>query len=252
MIVVDDCSPDETANVLSSVQGLHLVSNARNLGFIGSCNHGARKAGGEYLCFSNNDTEVHPGWLDELVRTFAIFPHTGFAGSKLIYPDGTLQEAGGILWQDGSAWNSAVAGNHLDLPAFNYAREVDYCSGASIMVPASLFTELGGFDEHYMPAYCEDSDLALKIRSLGYRVIYQPIICRRAPRRRHFGHRHRPRYQGLSGDKQRKPFERWKHRLATHQPNGVNPDNAKDRRDEAPRLGARTLYLRPRIRMPVR
>jgi GT2 family glycosyltransferase/ubiquinone/menaquinone biosynthesis C-methylase UbiE len=229
VIVVDDCSPDESATVLSSVQGLRVVSNARNIGFIGSCNHGAREATGEYLCFLNNDTEVHPGWLDELVRTFAIFPHTGFAGSKLIYPDGTLQEAGGILWQDGSAWNFG-RGQSPDLPAFNYAREVDYCSGASIMVPASLFTELGGFDEHYMPAYCEDSDLALKIRSRGYRVIYQPMSVvvhhEGITSGTDTGHGTKA-YQVTNGAKL---FERWKHRLATHQPNGVNPDNAKDRR----------------------
>jgi GT2 family glycosyltransferase/ubiquinone/menaquinone biosynthesis C-methylase UbiE/glycosyltransferase involved in cell wall biosynthesis len=229
VIVVDDCSPDDSATVLSSVQGLCLVSNARNIGFIGSCNHGAREATGEYLCFLNNDTEVHPGWLDELVRTFAIFPHTGFAGSKLIYPDGTLQEAGGILWQDGSAWNFG-RGQSPDLPVFNYAREVDYCSGASIMVPASLFTELGGFDEHYMPAYCEDSDLALKIRSRGYRVIYQPMSVvvhhEGITSGTDTGHGTKA-YQVTNGAKL---FERWKHRLATHQPNGVNPDNAKDRR----------------------
>ena len=229
VIVVDDCSPDDTATVLYSVQGLRLVSNPRNIGFIGSCNHGAREATGEYLCFLNNDTEVHPGWLDELVRTFAIFPHTGLAGSKLIYPDGTLQEAGGILWQDGSAWNFG-RGQSPDLPGFNYAREVDYCSGASIMVPTSLFTELGGFDEHYMPAYCEDSDLALKIRSRGYRVIYQPMSVvvhhEGITSGTDTGHGTKA-YQVTNGAKL---FERWKHRLATHQPNGVNPDNAKDRR----------------------
>lgn len=170
VIVVDDCSPDDSAELLAMVDGIHLVRNEKNQGFIRSCNLGAKAAKGEYLLFLNNDTEVTAGWLDELVRTFDVFPGTGLVGSKLIYPDGRLQEAGCIMWQDGSAWNF---GRFQDpsLPVYNYAREVDYCSGASIMVPKALFEELGGFDEDYLPAYCEDADLALKIRDKGYRVI---------------------------------------------------------------------------------
>lgn len=229
VIVVDDCSPDDTAALVQQVEGVRLVSNVQNMGFIRSCNHGAREARGKYLCFLNNDTEVHAGWLDELVRTFDIFPGTGFAGSKLIYPDGTLQEAGGILWQDGSAWNFG-RGQSPDLPQFNYAREVDYCSGASIMVPAALFAELGGFDEHYLPAYCEDSDLALKIRDRGYRVIYQPmsVVVHHEGITSGTDTGHGTKAYQVANSK--KLFERWQDRLATYQPNGVNPDNAKDRR----------------------
>lgn len=228
VIVVDDKSPDNSVEVLKKIDGIRLIVNEKNQGFIRSCNVGAAAASGEFVYFLNNDTNVLPGWLDELYRTFEAFPSAGFVGSKLVYPDGTLQEAGGIIWRDGSAWNFGRNQNPR-LPEFNYAREVDYCSGASIMVPTRLFRELGGFDEHYLPAYCEDSDLALKIRDKGYSVIYQPLS-----EVIHFegitsGTDLNQGAKAYQVENSKKLLERWKNRLMTHQENGVDVDTAKDR-----------------------
>ncbi|PKM06015.1 MAG: hypothetical protein CVV14_14210 [Gammaproteobacteria bacterium HGW-Gammaproteobacteria-4] len=173
IIVVDDHSSDDTPIRLAAIRGLHLLRNASNLGFIGACNAGAQQARGRYLVFLNNDTRPRPGWLDALIGTFAQLPDAGLVGAKLIYPDGRLQEAGGIVFSDGSGWNYGRFQNPAD-PRYNFVREVDYCSGAAIAIAAEVFASLNGFDSYYAPAYYEDTDLAMRIRRLGKKVYYQP------------------------------------------------------------------------------
>ena len=173
VIVVDDASSDQTAAGLAQIGGLRVIRNAENLGFIGACNRGAAAALGDYLLFLNNDTQVTAGWLDALIETFAQHPKVGLVGAKLVYPDGRLQEAGGIVFADASGWNLGRFGDPAD-PAYNYLREVDYCSGAAIAVPRDWFAAVGGFDLRYAPAYYEDTDLAFRVREEGLRVLYQP------------------------------------------------------------------------------
>jgi GT2 family glycosyltransferase/glycosyltransferase involved in cell wall biosynthesis len=173
VIIVDDCSTDRTAELLPEIPGIIYLRNETNSGFIVSCNLGANKARGKYLVFLNNDTVVKPGWLSALLDTFAEEPQAGIVGSKLVYPDGRLQEAGGIIWQDASGWNYGKF-DDPQKPEYNYLREVDYCSGAAVMIPKALFLSVGGFDSRYEPAYYEDTDLAFKVRRAGYKVLYQP------------------------------------------------------------------------------
>lgn len=229
VIIADDCSTDQVKELEKVVSGITVIHNKENLKFLLNCNHAAEYAKGEYILFLNNDTQVQPNWLRPLVELMERRPDAGMVGSKLVYPQGPLQEAGGILWKDGSAWNYG----HLKNPQnaeFAYVKEADYISGAAIMIRASLWKEIGGFDTTFVPAYYEDTDLAFEVRKHGYKVLLQPasVVV-------HF--------EGVSNGtdtssglknyqvvNQRKFFEKWKEVLeAEHFENGTNVYLAKDR-----------------------
>lgn len=173
IIIADDCSKDDTTRITKIISGIRVIRTEKQSYFLKNCNHAASYAQGDYLLFLNNDTQVQKGWLSPLVDLMIREPKAGIVGSCLIYPDGRLQEAGGIIWKDGSAWNYGN-GRNPAMPEYRYVKEVDYVSGASILVRRTVWESLGGFDEQFAPAYCEDSDLAFSARRLGYQVLYQP------------------------------------------------------------------------------
>ena len=173
VIVVDDASSDTTAERLARIGGIRVIRNAQNLGFVGSCNAGTEAARGDFVLFLNNDTVVTAGWLEALLRCFDEEPDAGLVGAKLVYPDGRLQEAGGIIFADGSGWNYGRFEDPAD-PRYNFRREADYCSGAAILIRRELLARLGGFDTRYAPAYYEDTDLAFAVRAAGMKVFYEP------------------------------------------------------------------------------
>ncbi len=159
--------------VRSALGADRLVEADVNLGFPGGNNRLAAMAKGEFLVFLNDDAEVQPGWLEALVQTADAHPAADAVGSRLMHPDGSLQEAGSVIWRDGS-----TIGVGRGLPPssrrYDYLRDVDYVSASSLLVRRSTFERLGGFDERYFPGYLEDVDLCLAIRSHGGRVLYQP------------------------------------------------------------------------------
>ena len=173
VVVVDDGSEDDTLDLSSIAPNVTYCRNEVAQGFVRACNLGASHARGEYLVFLNNDTEPTVGWLDELLLTFDNFDGVGMAGAKLLYPDGRLQEAGGIVWNNGNPWNYGRLANPWD-PRFCYARQADYLSGAAVMLPRSVWDDVGGFSDEFAPAYFEDTDLCFKVRDAGYKTFFVP------------------------------------------------------------------------------
>lgn len=229
VLIGDDASTDGTPRAFAEpIAGVHYLRHAGNLGFVRNCNATARLARGRHVVMLNNDALVLPGWLDEMIGVLEANPGVGLVGSKLVYPDGRLQECGGIVWRDGSAWNFGRLDDPRK-PEYNYLRGADFVSGASIALPAALWRKLGGFDELFVPAYAEDVDLAFRVRAAGLHTLVQPLS-----QVLHF--------EGISagtdlgqGMKAHqvgnlvKLHQRWEQKLSFHRPNGELPEMEKER-----------------------
>ena len=212
VIVVDNASTDATPKLLKKTKNLVAIINKENKGFVEACNIGAELARGRHILFLNNDTEVTPRWLDRMMDPFLTDDKVGITGAKLLYPDGSLQEAGNIIWQDASGWNYG-RGHTPDLPEYSYRKEVDYCSGACLMITKALWEKAGGFDKRYAPAYYEDTDLCFTIRQMGYKVIFQPEAKVIHYEGVSAGTDINAGYKKFQQDNHKKFFEKWKDTL---------------------------------------
>lgn len=228
VILVDDASSDETREIETIVKGLTVVRNATPQRFIRACNAGVARARGKYVVLLNNDTEPTAGWLDALIDAFDRFDDVGLVGSKLLYPNGQLQDGGGLIWKTGNPWNYGNRQNPWE-PRFCYARQVDYLCGAAMMTTRAIWDALGGLSSYLEPMYFEDTDFSFKVREAGLKTYFIPssIVYH---------------YEGMTSgtdtgsgfkrhqEENRPKFKkRWAGAFTNFGAEGVNPDLEKDR-----------------------
>lgn len=177
VIVVDNGSTDDTPRLLEQYEGrVRVIRNAQNQGFARACNSGAAAAIAPFLLFLNNDTEVRPGWLPPLLA-MAGRPRVGAVGSRLLFPDGTVQHAGVVIVERHGITpllpRHAFIGESPDMALPNKATAMQAVTAACMLVNAADFRDAGGFDTDYWNG-CEDVDLCFKLAQLGKRIVYEP------------------------------------------------------------------------------
>lgn len=174
VVIVDNPTPEDVAARLrEEVTGAEVLENDRNEGFGPAANRGAERGRGELVVFLNTDTLVGPGWLEPLVETLGSEPGVGAVVPMFLNEDGSVQEAGGLLFEDASTLMYGYGEPPTD-PAYRFRRTVDYGSAACLLLRRREFLEAGAFDPAFVPAYCEDVDLQLRLRERGGRIVYEP------------------------------------------------------------------------------
>jgi GT2 family glycosyltransferase/SAM-dependent methyltransferase len=242
VVIVDNCSVDETPSLLEQIDAATIIKNPANLGFGDACTQGAEQARGEYICFLNNDALLQPQALSSALASFGEDQRVGVVGGKILLANGDLQEAGSMIWLDGSALGYG-RGDDPSLPQYEFRRPVDYCSGAFLVTTRALFRQLGGFNQMFSPAYYEDSDYCMQAWEAGYSVLYEPTAVIR-------------HYESASSDgndaakpamaiNQQKFRDKWNERLFKHLP--YSPANIQRARISATSDALTILYIEDRI-----
>lgn len=173
IVIVDNASSDHTEKLLKRVDGAKIFRNSTNVGFLLATNDAAKAAVGENLLLLNNDAFVRPGTLSAALQALGAEPDTGAVGGRLILPSGLIQEAGSIIWNDGSTFGYG-RGLAPERGEVMFRRQASYCSGAFLLTPRRIWERLAGFDEAFAPAYYEDADYCIRLQEQGLKIVYEP------------------------------------------------------------------------------
>lgn len=171
IVLVNNGSSDSFYKAIKGHPDIKQVDLPTNQGFGPASNIGVEQASGRLVLLLNNDTQLAPGTISALTKAIQADPKVGAVGPKVVSFDGRLQEAGAILNSNGTGRLIGFACAPDD-PRFSYSRYVEHLSAACILMRRDEFLQLGGFDPVFAPAYCEDADLSLKLRTKGFRLQY--------------------------------------------------------------------------------
>lgn len=176
-LVQDDASPLYDLRDLIPPALANVERNAKNLGFAGNANAGAKRASGEALLFCNQDVyagpEISAGWDAVLLHAFDD-PQVGIAAPRLLFPDGRVQSVGGGFDARGQPFHTCLGWANPGHPQASRRRAVGWVTGAALAIRRDLFEQIGGFDTGYAGGYFEDVDLCCAARKLGYTVLIDP------------------------------------------------------------------------------
>jgi len=178
VIVVDNASTDGSPErATARFPQVRLLRNERNLGFAAGNNRGMAVARGRYFLFLNNDTLVLDGALDALVAEAQAHPEAGIIGPKLLNPDGSLQRSCGTFpgllteFLDQTMLHRLFPLYKMGYRAYQAPREVDWVTGACMLVRREVYEQIGGLDEGFH-MFLEDVDWCLRARQAGWKVWY--------------------------------------------------------------------------------
>jgi O-antigen biosynthesis protein len=236
VIIFDNGSTDQTYELLNRCDNIQVIKSPKNLGYIKANNAAAQHARGEFLLLLNSDTRIVEGSIQDSVNVFSMEKNVGAVGVRIKLAIGKLQEAGCMIFQDGTS-NGYLRYSEAEDPRAMFMRDVDYCSGIYLLLKREQFLDLGGLDEIFVPAYYEETDLCMKLRARGLRVVYFPSIVVE-----HFEFGSQSSRAGRVAIHERRPIfiDRWKHELATQ---GFSPTERALNTD----ISSRRLVPRPRI-----
>jgi GT2 family glycosyltransferase len=236
VIIFDNGSTDETYELLSRCDNIRVIKSPENLGYIKANNAAAQHARGEFLLLLNSDTRIVEGSIQDSVNVFSMENNVGAVGVRIKLAIGKLQEAGCMIFQDGTS-NGYLRYSEAEDPRAMFMRDVDYCSGIYLLLKRQQFLDLGGLDEIFVPAYYEETDLCMKLRARGLRVVYFPSIVVE-----HFEFGSQSSKAGRVAILERRPIfiDRWKLELATQ---GFSATERALNTD----ISSRRLVPRPRI-----
>ena len=224
IVVLNEADTSAEAELLVRTSGVRVISSPVNLGLAGAGNRGRSVARGAYLLLLHDDAEVHPGWMEALVAAAEAHPEAGAFGSKVMYFDGRLQNAGMVLWSDATT-TAPWIGDPPPAEEFDAGRAVDYCGTSSLLVRASSWDEIGGLDERFYPVYFVDVDLAMSLRAHGRAVRYVPG-SRIA---HHQGGARSPWFRSFAAARNQALLrDKWSVELADHEPGIERADDASE------------------------
>ena len=175
LVLIDSGSTDETCNIEHYVKGATYFRFDANIGYLLGCNAALQFATGDAVLYLNSGSELAPGAIEAALHRLRCDRQVGAVGGMILRSHGLVQEAGKIIYRNGSTLGYGRDVSPL-APEVNFARDMEFCSGVFLMARRSLLSNLGGFDEAFTPASYEDADLCLRIRQAGYRVVYDPGV----------------------------------------------------------------------------